>query len=244
MIGGNIAFKSVAFSDSVVAAGTEKGEIAFWELNSDAHYVLQDYFSEEVSQLLFHPVSRNILYAGSYDGLVVLMDTTNQVSDDSIIDVLNIGTSVAKMGLFGPECQFLYTLAPTEQLQLWNQTTSTKIMDYGFDLLQQPSALTGGEELNYLIDCKHDAANDHLLVFAGSFSGSIHVFVCAPEFHHLAKLSGHSAVVRSVWFDQNGQRAVTVGEDSMLFQWASPSDTASVGSQRAAYSGPTRSKPY
>lgn len=246
----NAVFKSVAISDTIVAAGTAGGDIAFWDLNSDAHYVLQDYFSEDVCQLLFHPTSPRILFAGSYDGLVVSMDTTSQVTDDSIIDVLNMGTSVAKMGLFGSEAQFLYTLAPTEQLQVWNLTTSAKLLDFGFDLLQQLSERTSGEVLNYIIDCKYDAPNDKLLIFAGTFTGSVHIFVCAPEdgaFHHLARLPGHTGLVRSAWYDQSGQRSVTVGEDSMLFQWASSSDAAPSGGQRGvgpSFNTSSRSKPF
>lgn len=246
----NVAFKSVAISDVVVAAGTARGEIAFWNLNSGAHYILQDYFSEDVCQMNFHPVSTNILVAGSYDGLVISMDTTEQVTDDSIIDVLNMGTSVAKMGLFGSEAQFLYTLAPTEQLQVWNVATSAKILDFGFDLLEQLSGLAGSEPLNYIIDCQYDAPNDKLLIFAGTFAGGVHVFVCAPEdgaFHHLAMLPGHTAVVRSVWYDQNGQRAITVGEDSMLFQWAATSDSLPASAQRnsgLSFGGSDRSKPF
>lgn len=250
IIAGNAVFKSVAISDTTVAAGTAGGEIAFWDLNSDAHYVLQDYFSEDVGQLLFHPTSPHILFAGSYDGLVVSMDTSSQVTDDSIIDVFNVGTSVAKMGLFGSEAQFCYTLAPTEQLQVWDVTTSSKLLDFGFDLLPQLSELTQGEALNYIIDCKYDVPNDKLLIFAGSFTGAVHVFVCAPEdgaFHHLARLPGHSGLVRSAWYDQNSMRAITVGEDSMLFQWASPSDPAPSGGQRGvgpSFNTSSRSKPF
>lgn len=240
----------MAISDVVVAAGTDKGEIAFWDLNSEAHYMLQDYFSEEVSQVIFNPLSPKILHAGSFDGLVVTMDTTAQVTDDAIIDVLNVGTSVAKMGLFGSESQFLYTLALTEQLQVWNAVSSAKLLDFGFDLLQQLSALISGESLNYIIDCKYDSTSDKLLVFAGNFGGAVHIFVCVPEdgaFHHVARLSGHSAVVRTAWYDLNGSRALTAGEDSLLIQWASPQDTAPTSSSSrlgSTFTSSHRSKPY
>lgn len=243
--------KSAAISSSLVVAGTNKGEIAFWDLNSESHYMLQDYFSEEVSQIMFNPVSPHILHAGSYDGLVVTMDVSAQVTDDAIIDVLNVGTSVAKMGLFGTESQFLYTMAPTEQLQVWNVVTSGKLLDFGFDLLQQLSGLISGVPLNYIIDCKYDAPNDKLLIFAGNFAGQIHIFACIPEdaaFHHLAQLNGHSAVVRSAWYDTNGTRALTAGEDSLLFQWASSQDPAPISSSSGRspsnFASNNRSKPY
>jgi WD40 repeat protein len=245
------AFSSVAIAGDVLAAGTNSGCVGFWDLRTGSHQVLKDYFSEEVSQLSFHPTSRNILFAGSFDGLVNQIDCSVELGDDAIIDVLNVGTSVSKMGFFGPQDHLFFTLAPTEQLQIWNVASSTKIADFGFDLLQVLSNLTSGDTVNYIIDCKYDGPNDVLLIFAGSFTGSIFVFAClGSDFQFLAKLNGHTAIVRSVYFDSAATHsAFTVGEDSMLFYWsASNADgSASPSSKPTAspsFSASQRTKPY
>lgn len=245
---GGEKFQSAAISGSTVAGGTSSGAIGFWDLRSGAHEVLRDYFSEDVSQLGFHPTMRNVLFAGSYDGLINQIDCSVALGDDAILDVLNVGTSVSKMGFFGTQHQLLYTLAPTEQLQIWNLANSAKITDFGFDLLHNLSGLTNGNTINYIIDCKYDTANDTLLLFAGSFTGQIFVFSCTDSaFTFLAELKGHSAIVRDLWFDSaSGTSAVSVGEDSMLFLWSNtPSSSASPKhSFTPTYTSSKRSNPY
>jgi WD40 repeat protein len=238
----------VAIAGHILAAGTASGQIHFWDLQSGSQQVLADYFSQDVTQLIFHPGNRAHLCAGSYDGLVCLIDTSIPLDDDAILDVLNVGTSVAKMGLFGPENQFLYTLAPTEQLQVWSLENSSKVSDFGFELREHLSSLCS-EEINYIIDCKYDYESSTLLLFAGSFSGLISVFSVSADnnFHFLTKLKGHSAIVRDIWFAPHGCTAVTIGEDSMLHYWTS-ADGSNLGSAKPAsepnFSSTQRTKPY
>lgn len=236
-----------------MAAGAASGCVGFWDIRNGSHGVLRDYFSEDVSQLMFHPVSRHILFAGSYDGLICQVDSSVELGDDAVLDVLNVGTSVSKMGIFGQQAQLMYTLAPTEQLQIWNLESSAKIADYGFDLLSLLSELTNGEVINYIIDLKYDIAHDTLLLFAGSFNGAIYVFACQGDenpFRYLAKLAGHSAIVRDVWLHDQGTAAITVGEDSMLFQWAEAGSSSPNASSSAkpsiapSFTNSQRNKPY
>jgi len=246
---GKEVWRSVAISGNTLAAGAASGSVSFWDIRSGAHGVLRDYFSEDVTQLTFHPVSRNVLFAGSYDGLICQVDSSVELGDDSVLDVLNVGTSVSKMGIFGTQSQLIYTLAPTEQLQIWNLKTSAKVADFGFELLSLLSELTGGETVNYIVDCKYDAAHDTLLLLAGGFNGTIYVFECLDDNHfkYLFKLNGHTAIVRDAWLHPQGHIAVTVGEDSMLFQWAESGANASSASKPSlapSFSNSQRNKPY
>lgn len=242
-------YKSVAVAGNTLASGTADGLVAFWDLRhmDQPCQLLEDYFSEDVTQLAFHPTAKTHLCAGSYDGLICQIDTAVPLSsEEAVLDVLNIGTAVSRMGIFGPSAEYLYTLAPTEQLQIFSE--STKVADSGFGLRETLSALCG-EEINYIIDCKYDAARGMLLIFAGSFTGPIFVFSCESNntYHFLAKLTGHSAVVRDIWLHPSGESAFSVGEDSIITSWAAHAGSSAPSkthTAEASFSVSQRNKPY
>lgn len=72
------------------------------------------------AQVHFYPGNDHLLLAGDVDGMCAVFDTQKGFAEeDGFRACLNIGTSVAQMGLFGPQQEKLWVRSTTESLHLW-----------------------------------------------------------------------------------------------------------------------------
>lgn len=129
--------------------------------------LFQESHTEDVTQVKFHPFNKNTLFSASQDGLVCLFDISLQTEDDAFQSTLNVNQPINKIGFFGKQAEFLYSLTSGEQMQVWSLTEDRKLVDFGADFRDILSS-SAGIPVNYFIDCKYNHATDQLLLLAGS----------------------------------------------------------------------------
>ncbi|KAG2406585.1 uncharacterized protein HKW66_Vig0058410 [Vigna angularis] len=109
-------------SGNLVAAGCksqfEFAQILFWDWrNMKQIACLEDSHVDDVTQVHFVPNEQGKLISASVDGLICTFDTTGDINDDDHLEsVINMGTSIAKVGIFGESYQKLWCLTHIETL--------------------------------------------------------------------------------------------------------------------------------
>ncbi|XP_049849892.1 WD repeat-containing protein 89 homolog [Schistocerca gregaria] len=243
---GTDPFYSCLIEENYVIGGS-KGEISVWALDSQRKlFCYKDFHKEEVTQLEVSPAEPSTLYSGGYDGLFLMSDLNERNEDDALINVINLNTSIQRMGIFGLNNEFVYVLSPTEQLQIWNVESNTLVVDYGFEFRDTLSSLCN-EQIDYMIGCDYNVMEDELLLFAGSFSGQVFIFRIQGDLvTYLGKWQEHEAVVRDVYCSLDRRFAVSVGEDSKIVFWGGQERRPSMkGLKSVRHANPaSRKSPY
>ncbi|KAH0908078.1 hypothetical protein HID58_031399 [Brassica napus] len=108
---------SFSFGDHLLAAGC-KQQVCLWDWRSSKQVAcLEESHMDDVTQVHFVPNNRNKLVSASVDGLVCLFNTEGDINDDDHLDsVINVGTSVGKIGFLGDSYQKLWCLTHIETL--------------------------------------------------------------------------------------------------------------------------------
>lgn len=81
--------------------------------------MLNECHTEAVTQVRFHPNKKEKLVSASVDGLMCVFDTKGDINDDEGMDsVMSVGTSVAKIGFYGKNCERLWCQTHIETLRI------------------------------------------------------------------------------------------------------------------------------
>jgi len=198
------------------------------------------FHTEDVTQVRFNPNNSWSLHTGSVDGTIcqfALTSSNLSALDDALDTVLNTDQPVSRLGFFGPDSDFLYSLSTVETLSLWHLSKAQRIADFS-DIRHKLSSASG-LEITYLIDCHYQPSSQRLFISAGNAFGTVtisHVNITELETIALVKTpkasvqtsqsiteyttTGHTATIRDIlWIEQ---LLVTGGEDSKLCVWTSP----------------------
>ncbi|KAL0547567.1 hypothetical protein IC582_017507 [Cucumis melo] len=222
---------------SLLAAGC-KSQILFWDWRNRKQVAcLEDSHVEDVTQVHFVPGHQGKLASASVDGLVCIFDTNGDIDDDDHMDsVINVGTSVGKIGFYGENYRKLWCLTHIETLSLWDWTDGRNEADItDARTLASNSWIMG--HVDYLVDCHYSKEGCRLWVLGGTNDGTVGYFpinLCngknAIESPDVVLEGGHIGVVRSVLpttnilggFSQSqGVFGWTGGEDGRLCCWSS-----------------------
>uniref|UniRef100_A0A7S3LVW8 Guanine nucleotide-binding protein subunit beta-like protein n=1 Tax=Palpitomonas bilix TaxID=652834 RepID=A0A7S3LVW8_9EUKA len=205
--------------NTVVAAGGMEN-IYCWDIT--AMKLLRKYeegHCDDVVQTKFHPTNSQLLCTASMDGLICRADISIAEDMDAFDTILPTDISVSRIGLFGPNEDFLYCVSTNETLTLWNLDTAALLVDTG-DTRQAVKTATG-LEAEYLIDCYFDASAEGLLMMVGTSEGAAAmVDVQTSGMVGRASLySGHTDIIRDFAINTTAGWVTTCGEDSVIALW-------------------------
>ncbi|KAL0896233.1 hypothetical protein Bca101_080194 [Brassica carinata] len=223
--------------DHLLAAGC-KEQVCLWDWrNSKQVACLQESHMDDVTQVHFVPNNRNKLVSASVDGLICLFNTEGDINDDDHLDsVINVGTSIGKIGFLGDCYQKLWCLTHIESLSIWNwQDGSCEVnLEKARELASESWSQ---DNVDYFVDC-HCPGGEDLWVIGGTCAGTIGYFPVnykspgsiGPAGGILG--GGHIDVVRSVlqmpseYGGAAGLFGWTGGEDGRLCCWKSEENSA------------------
>ncbi|XP_010545029.1 PREDICTED: WD repeat-containing protein 89 homolog [Tarenaya hassleriana] len=219
--------------DNLLAGGC-KEQILLWDWRNGKQVAcLEESHMDDVTQVHFVPNNRNKLLSASEDGLICVFDTQGDVNDDDNLEsVINVGTSIGKIGFLGDCYKKLWCLTHIETLSVWDWQDG--ICEVNLENTRQLASDSWTQDhVDYFIDC-HCPGDGNLWVVGGTCSGTIGYFpvnykgqgsIGSPE----AILGGgHSDVVRSVLQMPTGAGEIfgwTGGEDGRLCCWKSDEST-------------------
>ncbi|KAF9604929.1 hypothetical protein IFM89_011296 [Coptis chinensis] len=212
-------------SDNLLAAGC-KTEVA----------CLEESHVDDVTQVQFCPDHRNKLFSASVDGLICTFDTEGNINDDDHLEsVMNVGTSIGRIGFCGEMSNKLWCLTHIESLSIWDWKDGRNQADFQ-DARTLASDSWTLDHVDYFVDCHYSGADGRLWVIGGTNAGNLGYFpvdyrgtgaIGSPE---AILEGGHLGVVRSVlpMSCLNGGHAPnqgifgwTGGEDGRLCCWLS-----------------------
>ncbi|XP_021763163.1 WD repeat-containing protein 89 homolog isoform X1 [Chenopodium quinoa] len=216
-------------------AGGCKSQILIWDWRNKKQVAcLEESHVEDVTQVRFVPGTQNKLISASVDGLMCLFDTAGDINDDDhLYSVMNVGTSIGKIGFFGQDHEKLWCLTHIETLSVWDWKEEKVVADF-----QEARSLASEswvqDHVDYFIDCHCSSEDDRLWVIGGTNSGTIAYFpvnyngrvMSSPE---AILEGGHAGIVRSILpasglprqSSNNGMFGWTGGEDGRLCCWMS-----------------------
>eukprot|EP00271_Cylindrocystis_brebissonii_P012020 TRINITY_DN30062_c0_g1_i1.p1 TRINITY_DN30062_c0_g1~~TRINITY_DN30062_c0_g1_i1.p1 ORF type:complete len:514 (-),score=63.45 TRINITY_DN30062_c0_g1_i1:355-1896(-) len=181
-------------SGFLLAAGGNS-KITLWDRRRPEQQLacFEEAHTEAVTQLKFHPLNPSNLFSASVDGLICSFDTNAELSDDEALQsVLQVDTSIARIGFYGKLASKLWCLTNIETLSLWDldqserlgevpntrERASKRVAKWSSRAENGTATATaegGSSQVDYLIEC-HGApeeANDSLWLMAGSNSGAV-----------------------------------------------------------------------
>ncbi|XP_007050892.2 PREDICTED: WD repeat-containing protein 89 homolog [Theobroma cacao] len=219
--------------DNLLAAGCQS-QIFFWDWRNKKQVAcLEESHVEDVTQVHFIPGHQNKLASASADGLICTFDTNGDINDDDHLEsVINVGTSIGKVGFFGESYEKLWCLTNIETLSVWNWKDGSNEANFE-DARSLASDSWTLDHVDYFVDC-HCFGGENLWVIGGTNAGSLGYFpviykgaaaIGPPE----AVLGGgHMGVVRSILpmssmrsgpAQSQGIFGWTGGEDGRLCCW-------------------------
>ncbi|KAM1449639.1 hypothetical protein EV2_008471 [Malus domestica] len=236
--GSSLEIFSFSFGGSgnnLLAAGCD-AQILFWDWRSNKQVAcLEDSHVEDVTQVHFIPDHQSKLLSASVDGLMCIFDTKGDINEDDHLDsVLNVGTSIGKVGFFGETYEKLWCLTHIETLSIWDwkDASETSFQD-ARSLASKGWTL---DDVDYFVDCHYSREAEQLWVIGGTNSGTLGYFPVSYKGNKAIGSAeavlggGHTGIVRSVLpmssmpsgsSQGHGIFGWTGGEDGRLCCWLS-----------------------
>ncbi|KAL2660933.1 hypothetical protein AAZV13_03G172500 [Glycine max] len=220
-------------------------QVLFWDWrNMKQVACLVDSHVDDVTQVHFVPNERGKLISASVDGLICTFDTTGDINDDDHLEsVINMGTSIAKVGIFGETFQKLWCLTHIETLGIWNWKDGSNEGNF-LDARTLASESWNLDHVDYFIDCHYSREAEKLWVIGGTNAGTMGYF--PVNYKGVATIGaaeailegGHTSVIRSVLpmstipsgptnSPSQGIFGWTGGEDGRLCCWLSDDSSES-----------------
>ncbi|XVE73308.1 hypothetical protein DITRI_Ditri11bG0107200 [Diplodiscus trichospermus] len=219
--------------DNLLAAGCQS-QIFFWDWRNKKQVAcLEESHVDDVTQLHFIPGHQNKLASASADGLICIFDTNGDINDDDHLEsVINVGTSIGKVGFFGNSSEKLWCLTNIETLSVWNWKDGTNEAN-----IEDARSLASDswllDHVDYFVDC-YCSEGENLWVIGGTNAGSLGYF--PVKYKGTAAIGpaeavlggGHIGVVRSILpmssmqsrpAQSRGVLGWTGGEDGRLCCW-------------------------
>ncbi|KAK4355680.1 hypothetical protein RND71_024651 [Anisodus tanguticus] len=219
---------------NLLAAGCNS-QILFWDWRTKRQIAcLEESHTEDVTQVHFIPGYDDRLISASVDGLMCLFDTGGDINDDEqLVSVLNVGTSIGKVGFLGEKNQKLWCLTHIETLSVWDWKDERTVASFE-DARSLASKSWMADSVDYFVDCHYSVEEDRFWVIGGTNGGSLGYFpvsyketraIGPPE---AVLCGGHEGIIRSVLsgvpgetMDNHGIFGWTGGEDGRLCCWLS-----------------------
>ncbi|XP_006359385.1 WD repeat-containing protein 89 homolog isoform X1 [Solanum tuberosum] len=226
---------------NLLAAGCNS-QILFWDCRTKCQVAcLEESHTEDVTQVHFIPGYDDRLISASVDGLMCLFDTGGDINDDDqMVSVLNVGTSIGKVGFLGEKNQKLWCLTHIETLSVWDWKEERTEVSFEDARSLASKSWMADNQVDYFVDCHYSVEEDRFWVIGGTNGGSLGYFpvtyketraIGPPE---AVLCGGHEGIIRSVLsgvpgqtMDNHGIFGWTGGEDGRLCCWLSDGSATS-----------------
>eukprot|EP01012_Entosiphon_sulcatum_P042322 TRINITY_DN56310_c0_g1_i1.p1 TRINITY_DN56310_c0_g1~~TRINITY_DN56310_c0_g1_i1.p1 ORF type:complete len:380 (+),score=83.26 TRINITY_DN56310_c0_g1_i1:29-1141(+) len=183
---------------------------------------LEDFHTDDVTCLQFHPTDRSLLCSGSEDCLVNVYRWQQEDENDILEWVFNAGQPVQRVGFLGPSGQLCGAITSTDTFLLWSISDGDELMRIPRDA-----------EWRYLINfCQAtvDPANDPCLIVSGARetdegTPAVGLSLQVVKKFKLVEISelagGHAkgTIVRDAAVSPDGKKLLTAAEDGKLCVW-------------------------
>ncbi|CAN6347507.1 unnamed protein product [Urochloa humidicola] len=223
-------------SGNLLAAGSN-AQVLLWDWrNSKQVACLEESHMDDVTQVKFAPNQQSKLISAAVDGLVCVFDTDGDIDEDNhLLSVMNVETSVAKVGFFGNMYQKLWCLTHIETLSIWDWNDGSRELNLE-DARSLASDKWNLDHVDYFVDCHYSLPDDRLWLIGGTSAGTLGYFPVRNDpagaigSAEAILEGGHTGVVRTVYpaagthesLGQNrGIFGWTGGEDGRLCCWRS-----------------------
>ncbi|EEE53071.1 hypothetical protein OsJ_35824 [Oryza sativa Japonica Group] len=221
-------------SGNLLAAGSNS-QVLLWDWrNSKQLACLEESHMDDVTQVKFAPHQHSKLISAAVDGLICVFDTDGDMNEDNhLLSVMNVETSVAKVGFFGNTYQKIWCLSHIETLSTWDWNDGSRELNID-DARSLATDRWNLDHVDYFVDCHYSLPDDKLWVIGGTTAGTIGYFPVRAGLEGAIGSAeailegGHTDVVRTVYPAANthtGQnRGIfgwTGGEDGRLCCWRS-----------------------
>ncbi|KAI4301400.1 hypothetical protein L6164_034683 [Bauhinia variegata] len=226
------SFSFGGVSGDLIAAGC-KSQILFWDWRNKKQIAcLEESHVDDVTQVHFVPDQQGKLVSASVDGLICTFDTSGDINDDDHLEsVINMETSIAKVGFFGEGYRKLWCLTHIETLGIWDWKDARSEVTFP-DARSLASESWTLDPIDYFVDCHYSGEDERLWVVGGTNAGVLGYFpvnyegearIGSPE---AILEGGHTGVVRSVLPTSRlhgglGVFGWTGGEDGRVCCWLS-----------------------
>ncbi|KAM4690615.1 WD repeat-containing protein 89 [Rhinophrynus dorsalis] len=224
----------VSCNDLVVCAGTEQVEddafLVFWDArynsqikcsSKDPLGVYSESHNDDITQVRFHPTNPSLVASGSTDGLVNVFDISKDNEDDALNATCNSDSSVSFLGWAGQDYNQIYCLTHDEGFCWWDLAQMNTDEPITLSKVQDMREELGTSTIDYLIGGVYHEKVNTLFLAGGTHTGNINLLKCGTgKLKHISTLhGGHSATVRSFYWNLEDQSMLTGGEDAQLLLW-------------------------
>ncbi|XP_034692386.1 WD repeat-containing protein GTS1 [Vitis riparia] len=222
------SFSIGGLGDYLLAAGC-KSQILFWDWRNKKQVAcLEDSHVDDVTQVHFVPSDKNKLVSASVDGLICTFDTAGDINDDDHLEsVINVDTSIGKVGFLGDTYQKLWCLTHIETLSVWDWKEARIEANFQ-DARSLASDSWTLDRINYFVDCHYSGDDQRLWVIGGTNAGTLGYFpvnyqgmgaIGPPE---AVLEGGHTGVVRSVL--PMSSKQIGTAQSQGIFGWTGGED--------------------
>ncbi|XP_053545049.1 WD repeat-containing protein 89 [Bombina bombina] len=224
----------VSSNDLVVCAATEKVEedafMVFWDARYDDKIkssskeplgVYSESHNDDITQVRFHPTNPSRLASGSTDGLVNIFDISKDNEDDALVATCNSDSSISFLGWAGNEHNEIFCLTHDEGFYWWDLAQMDTDQPITLMKIQDMREAVNGCTIDYVVGGFYHKKVDKLFLVGGTNNGVVHLLNCAADKVMPISLlqEGHSATVRSFYWDVTDDSLLTGGEDAQLLLW-------------------------
>ncbi|XP_078177068.1 transducin/WD40 repeat-like superfamily protein isoform X1 [Carex rostrata] len=216
---------------NLLAAGSDS-QVLFWDWRNGKQVAcLEESHMDDVTHVQFIPGQQNKLISSSVDGLLCLFDTDGDINDDSnLSSVMNVETSVSKVGFFGNDNQKLWCLTHIETLSIWDWNEGRREANF-----EQARSLVSDQwnlnNVDYFVDCHYSSTEDRLWLIGGTSSGTLGYFPITQKCNgttigaaEAILEGGHMGVVRSILPANADQTSSNLGKSRGIFGWTGGED--------------------
>lgn len=173
---------SLGGSSGQYLAGGGNEKILLWDRRSARQMAcFEDAHTEAVTRVRFCPSQSGRLLSASVDGLICSFDTSTDLTEEEAMEwVMSVGTSISRIGFYGPNMSNLWCTTSIETLSLWDLEKVEQIADFPETRSMLSLTERSGGQVDYLIGCSRTPDGENLCLFAGNNSGTIGSFPLFP----------------------------------------------------------------
>lgn len=215
-------------SGNLLAAGSSS-KVLLWDWRSSKQVAcFEESHMDDVTQVRFAPNQQSKLISAAVDGLMCVFDTDGDINeDDHLLTVMNVETSVSKVGFYGNTYQKLWCLTHIETLSTWDWNDGTRELN-----IENARSLASDkwnlDHLDYFVDCHYSLPDDRLWAIGGTSEGTLGYFPVKNDpagaigSAEAVLEGGHTGVIRTIC--PGGSSLESLGQNKGIFGWTGGED--------------------
>lgn len=227
-------FLSLAFSDNLIAAGTEltnhEASIIIWDCRATKCHLLEfvESHSDDITNLSFDPSRHPFLLSGSMDGLVNYYDTSIADEDDALIQVFNHGSSIAHANFLSDD--EVFAISHDEIFSIYD--TKGHLPGVGHGLPCAFGDLRPQLGCEYVVNLASPGSSKPVIGVGSHSTRHLDIVPLRRQprwtldrSNNIRLPGAHGEdIVRSLYLNGDGSTIYTAGEDGLIKAWRAPEE--------------------